>query len=691
MSSVGGAGGSNGGGNDAGQASARDAANRAADAARSTTTGVSQSRPKDRDLVDTALNGAPVAAGQALATLDRQNGSRAATDRQVDAARAATANNVATNTAVSQSSTTSHAAGVQTTKESQTTTRSSVDGVEQDRTTRAAETKTGVTGWSRTTTETRTQAAKNFDSLGRPAVDSATGVQAETVNSQVQTRTETKVGPSGASHSQSVSGQTGALNGSVSGTATLDANGVGGQGKMSAGAGPANANAGMGLQVGKDGVTVNGSVGGSIGGLGAQHSVSQQVNDKGFKTTTTTSVSLATPAGQPVSAKVEYKQTSVEQLSRTPTSTTYSVTGEMSVAGSVAADVRNVQASVGVAAGQRTVHTVTVPTGVDVAKIDVTKPADWPAGTKVSMNSEDYAGTTMAASISAFGFKDSVETRQGQSISMEKKADGRIGVSVGPTQGVTADTQISMGFAGVSAGIGNKTSLDKSVSRHFDIDLAAPGGMQTFTDTLTARQAPAANVNGVSGLKTVEVSQMGVVAGLSTSTPFGGTKPGNNEVGRTTRTTYADGRVDVETTYDANADGKVDLTMTRQSIDGTTFSAPSYRYSEQITQQNQAIAAELTNNPGLKVGDTVSIELSDAQLAGLRRDHPNFGTPAGASAAVDAFNQLSFASHLARSVNHQGVIQEIGFRQAVTQQNRPDFSSIPGNARLPGAITVSRP
>ncbi|MDP5279531.1 hypothetical protein Q9Q95_11410 [Sphingomonas sp. DG1-23] len=685
MSSVGGASGSNG--NDAAQASSREAANRAADAARSTTTEAAKSTPKERDLVDTAVNGAPVAAGQALATLDRQNGDRSVTDRQVDAARAAATTNVATNMNVSQSLTTNHAAGVQTTKESQTTTRSSVDGVEQDRATKTTETKTGVTGWSRTTTETQTQAAKNFDSLGRPAVDRATGVQTETVNSQVQTRTETKVGPTGVSHSQTVSGQTGALNGSASGAATLDANGVGGQGKMGAGAGPANANAGIGLQVGKDGVSVNGSVGGSIGGLGAQHSVSQQVNDKGVKTTTTTSVSLATPAGQPVSAKVEYKQTSVEQLSRTPTSTTYSVTGEMSVAGTVAADVRNVQASVGVTVGQRTVHTVSVPTGVDVATIDVTKPADWPAGTKVSMNSEDYAGTAMAASISAFGFKNSVETRQGQSISMEKMADGRIGVSVGPTQGVTADTQISVGFAGVSAGIGNKTSLDTSVSRSFNIDLSAPGGMQTFNDTLTARQAPVAEVNGVSGLKTVEVSQMGVVAGLSTASPFGSTKPGNNEVGRTTRTTYADGRVDIETSYDANADGKVDLTMTRQSVDGTTFSAATYRYSEQVTQQNQAATAQLTNNPNLKVGDTVSIELSEAQLAGLRRDHPTFGTPAGAPAEIDAFNQLSFASHLARSVNHQGVMQEIAFRQAVTQQNRPDLS----NMGMPGTITVNQP
>lgn len=688
MSSVGGASGTNGSNsNDAARASANEAANRAADAARSTATEVSQSRPRDRDLVDTALNGTPVAAGQALAALDRQNGNRAATDSQVDAARAAAATSVATNVTVSESLTTSHVAGVQTTSQSQTTTQSSVDGVVQDRATRATETKTGVTGWSRTTTETQTQTAKNFDALGRPTVDSTTGVQAETVNSQVQTKTETKVGPSGASHSQSVSGQTGSFNGSVSGSATFDANGVGGQGKMSAGMGPASANVGTGLQVGKDGVSVNGSIGGAIGGLGAQHSVSQQVNDKGVKTTTTTSVSLATPAGQPVSAKVEYKQTSVEQLSRTPTSTTYSVTGEMSVAGSVAVDVRNVQANIGLAAGQRTVHTVTVPAGVDVAKIDVTKPADWPAGTKVSMNSEDYAGTTMAASISAFGFKDSVETRQGQSISMEKRADGRIGVSVGPTQGMTADTQISVGFAGVSAGIGNKTSLDTSVSRHFDIDLAAPGGMQTFTDTVTARQAPVADVNGVSGLKTVEISQVGVVAGLTATTPFGATKPGNNEVGRTTRTTYADGRVDVETSYDANADGRVDLTMTRQSIDGMTFSAPSYRYSEQITQQNQAIAAQLTNNAGLKVGDTVSIELSDAQLAGLRRDHPNFATPSGASAQVDAFNQLSFASHLARSVNHQGVMQELGFRQAVTQQNR----SLPGDVRMPGTVTVSRP
>ena len=90
-----------------------------------------------------------------------------------------------------------------------------------------------------------------------------------------------------------------------------------------------------------------------------------------------------------VSGKVEYRQTGVRELTRDPKdgTTTYSVTGETKLTFGGGVDVKHVKVDASWLSGQRTVNTITVPKGTDVTKIDPSKPAAWPEGTRVMIKS----------------------------------------------------------------------------------------------------------------------------------------------------------------------------------------------------------------------------------------------------------------------------------------------------------------
>lgn len=639
----------------------------------------SSAAQEQRTLAQTAAHGGPVEAGNALRTLDQQNGGdRAATDAQV---RAETRSEIKVTD------------GTRTTSTSTTQTRSSMDGVEQKKNETKVETRTNGTSWSRTSSNTTTNTVKEFDERGNPSIDPEAHQQTQTVQSRTERKSETKVDGKSASHTETASGQRGNVGGSISNQTKVDRDGVGNQTTATGNVGSAKGTASGGFQVNENGASLNGKVGVSAGPLSADHGVKVEQGKDSTKLTNTTTVTLQGGDGKPVHGKVEYKQTDVRELkTNADGSTTYQVTGESKLTLDGGVDVKKVKVDASWTTGQRTVHTVTVPKGADVTRVDPNNPSAWAEGTRVMIKSEDYKGSTLGASYQNFGIEAGQEVRDGTAIVMEKKAGDIVAVSTGPTSGFTTSGALKVDIgAGVGFELNGENKTDFTFYKNFNVDLAAQGGQQAFNDVLTGRQAPTADANGVSDLKTVTTGDWAYKGGAKINTPFGDFGPEHQEGSHTTWTTYADGRVDYARTYDANGDGKPEVSSTATSLDGKTFSKPTYTFHIPITNDlERSNGTQFVNNPNLKVGDTVEVTLTADQLQDLRQKDMAFHTMGTETADTQARTINSFAEYIGRSGNGEAVMEKL-----FSLKNSADYGDYtsapppfdPAHA-LPGQVVV---
>ena len=641
------------------------------------------------DLVTTAAKGSPVEAGRALATLDGRNGSRSATDAQASAFREAPPT-----VSTDHKNETTTTGGNRTTTSTTTTTRTSGDEVEQAKQARTRQTSVGAGGASRTSSSSTTRTTREYDDRGNLKLDPKTGKPVETTVAKSERSSTTKVDGSGGSHSATVSGQRGRVGGSASNTTSVGKDGVGNQTSIKGNAGKVNGSAGGGIKVGPDGVTLNGKVGLGAGPLSAQYAHEHQQSATGTKDTDTTTVKLQTADGKVVSGKVEYQQTGVRELTRDPKdgTTTYRITGETKLTFGGGVDVKQVKVDASWLSGQRTVHTITVPKGADVTRIDPSKPGAWPEGTRVMISAEDYKGSTLGVSYARFGIEAGSEVRSGTSIVLERQAGDRVGVQAGPTEGFTTSGKLKVDVAGFGASLGGENKTDFTFARTFNIDLKAPGGAQSFAGVLTGQPVPTANGNGVSDLMTVTTGDWNYTGSAKIGTPFGDIGPEHKEGSHTVWRTYADGHVDVSRTYDANGDGTPELTRTSSSADGKTFGPASYTLHTQITNETERHnGAQLVNDPALKIGDKVDVVLTPGDLATLRGKDRAFNPMGAESAEVRGRMEDSFAEYIARSNGADALLSKLF--QLKTSPNVGDYTSpLPGIDRghpLPGSVIVT--
>ena len=644
--------------------------------------------PEHNDLVTTAINGSPVEAGRALAALDSRNGTRSATDAQVSAFRESPST-VTTDHKLETGST----AGNRTTSTTTTTTRTSADQVERATQARDRKTSVGADGASVSSSSSSTQTTREYDDKGDLKLDPKTGKPVEVTVSKSERSETAKVDGTGGSYSASASGQRGSVGGSASNTTTLGENGFGNQTSVKGNVGKANGNVGGGIQIGEDGVTLNGKVGVGAGPVSAQHEREHEQTATSTKDTATTTVKLETSDGKPVSGKIEYQQTEVKELSRNDDgSTTYRVSGDTKLTLAAGVDVKQVKVDASWLSGQRTEHTVTVPAGADVTKIDPSKPDAWPQGTRVMINAEDYKGSTLGVSYARFGIEAGSEVRSGTSIVLERQAGDRVSVASGPTEGFTTSGKLKIDVAGFGASIGGENKTDFTFARTFNIDLKAPGGAESFAGVLTGQSVPTANGNGVSDLMTVTTGDWNYTGGAKIGTPFGDVGPEHKEGSHTVWRTFADGHVEVARTYDANGDGTPELTRTSSSADGITFDPATYVLHTKIGNETERFnGAQLLATPGLKVGDKVDITLTANDLQTLRGKDRAFASQGAETAEVQGRMQDGFAEYIARSNGADALLSKLF--QLKTSPNVGDYTSplpdIDRSQPLPGSASVT--
>lgn len=630
---------------------------------------------QQRSLAETAAKGTPVEAGNALRSLDTQNdGNRAATNAQVEAQKTSSVTN-----------------GAYSATQSVSTTTRSVDGVEAVTDERKQTISVNNKSASISNTTTRTATTQEYDDAGKAVrSDPATGTPAETVQSKSQQTSTKSVDANGISATKSVSEQRGSYGVGAESKTSLGEKGVTTGGTVSGNIGDLNAKANGGITANSQGVTVSGGLNVNAGPVGVQTSV-EQVNQTGLtRTTTVNSAKIGTVPGTPVTAVVEYKQTNVSQARQNLDGTvTYDVTGETKVGGTVGIDAKQAKVDASLTTGYRTVHSITVAKDVNVTTIDPTKPASWPAGTRVTMKSEDFSANTLSASYQNVGLTLSQESSLGTSVSIEKQADNTVSVTVGPTAGFLSNGKLSADLAagfGAQIGVENKTST--SAFSSFNLDLDTPAAQKALSEVLSGQKPPQASTVGVSNFATTNTLTNNYNLSAQLNTPLGPLGLGRKVNDQNVTTTLADGSVTFSDTFDPNADGKPELTTSGAMVNGVaverTFSFHLKAANEQDVQTLQAT----TGDKSIKVGDTVNVSLTEAQLQDLRLG----SRPAETTLHERQFSNAALAENITLTGSTQGMATQLA---SMLSANRFGDHASPAqmfdsNAAMPGTITVTR-
>lgn len=631
-------------------------------------TAATPARPSDnthRTLAQTAASGKPVAAGAAMRQLDQQNGgNRATTNQQVGNQQVGVANmkqaflwttSLASPAApVSRSlDGTSEKDGVSTTTQGTEKVRVTEEGNVTQTQSQKTETKTGDRSWSQKTSVTDTTTNKVYDDKGNPVYGKGEQPVQE-IDRKTEVSSQVKVDKTSASAEISGSAQKGNVTVSGSNKVTVDDNGLTKSGEVSAGTDAVKGTVGGGVTLNENGMTASGQAGLQTGWLGVKHQEQFTAGAGSTEHKSTTSGNFSTPQDKVLSVKAEFKYSSSEKLTENPDgSTTFKVTGETKILGGVGVDVKKVEVDASWSQGERSIHTVTVPKGVDVKSIDPTKPESWPEGTRVMIKSEDYKGSSLEVAYAGFGVEGSGESREGTAIVLEKKAGDNVSVAAGPTSGFTNSGKLKFDIgAGFSAELGAENKVDFSFYKTFDLDLAAEGGAQTFANIIGGQKPPEQNVGGVSNLMETTTGNWNYTGSAKLNTPFGAIGPEHKESSNSVWKTYADGHIEYSRTYDANGDGKAELTKTASSKDGENWSDPVYKLTVEVTSEENGElhnAKQMVANDDLKVGDKIEITLTSDDLKELRQRDTAFYTEETETKEVAGRMNDSFADYLARS------------------------------------------
>lgn len=670
---------------------------RAQHAARARTADTAQ-----RTLVQTAGSAKPVEAGKAMRQLDQQNGgNRAATNQQVSTAKMnpsflwGTSSLVSPLAPVSRTlDGTSEKDGVRTTTAGAEHKTFSLENTETQTKTNKTETQTGMQSWSQKTSVTNTTTHKTYDANGDPVVDK-NGQPVETIDRKTQVNGQVKVDANSASAEISGSTQKGDYILSGSNKTVIDENGVTKSGQVSAGTDSTKVTGGGGVTVSEEGMTAFGQVGVNAGGLGVQHKGEYKAGPDGTETVNTTIGSFATPQDKLLSVKFEFKHSKSEKLTENADgSTTFKVTGETKISGSVGADIKKVEIDASWSQGQRSIYTITVPKGVDVKSVDPTNPDTWETGTRVMIKSEDYTGSSLGVAYAGFGVEGSAETREGNAIVMEKNSATNVSVAAGPTSGFTNNGKLKFDVgAGFSAELGATNKVDFAFYKTFNIDLSASGGAQTLANVIAGQKAPEQNADGVSNLMDTTTGDWNYTGSAQINTPFGSFGPEHKESSNSVWKTYADGHVEYSRSYDANGDGKAELTKTAISPDGKTWNDPVYKLTVEITTEDNSQlhnAKQYVPNDALKVGDKIEITLTAKDMYDLRQKHTSFYTQGTETKEVKGNLNDSFADFIARSGGTDAILSELFLLK--TSNKAYDYTSkqpkVDLNHPLPGDVKV---
>lgn len=348
--------------------------------------------------------------------------------------------------------------------------------------------------------------------------------------------------------------------------------------------------------------------------------------------------STKTKGGSGISFKVGANATASSGTTTENGTTTYTVSGDVSVSAEGGATVKvgavTLGGSAGHTVGSKTSYTVSMPQeaaqSVDPASVNPYDPTSMPAGTKVTMNGADYAETELAATFGAsagqISFGNKTYTAEGTSTQIEKLDDHTVRVTIGPTEVVSHANSLGVSVLGTGLTVGESLTTNSSNLKTATFDLSSPEGRNAYEEYLATGQLPDDNAAGVADVATISVLDAEAKRTLSVSL-FGydiTATLGDSSLNMV-QTTYPDGTSDVVTTSNTNRSYGAQLTTT-QKVDANGNLMPAattYEYSLTVSNANEAAQYETAfglPRGTIQPGQQLTISLTQAQAETLQRD-----------------------------------------------------------------------
>lgn len=286
--------------------------------------------------------------------------------------------------------------------------------------------------------------------------------------------------------------------------------------------------------------------------------------------------------------------------------TTATTTGEVSLSVQGAVNTGVVGLRVGLTRSEQTTAQVRV-TDEDWARVqrgelampNLYDPTTIPVGGSVMMENTGETGTRIDASYrKILRTSSSVTQTSGTSTKVDRLSDTNVRVTVGPTEAIDNEFNVTLGLGPVSVGVGAQKSSSDSHLRTAEFDLSTPEGKAAYDQFLLDGTLPADNGPGVSNVADVQIFRgvQALTASGSVGPLSGETTVASNDA-TVTITSTPDGqrRVVTDATYGGTS-LRVEQTFQGETEDRTQFRA-TLTFTGQTEAQAMMIYTALTGDP----------------------------------------------------------------------------------------------
>ncbi len=372
-----------------------------------------------------------------------------------------------------------------------------------------------------------------------------------------------------------------------------------------------------------------------------------------------------TPGGYGVKFGVEGNTKISNEHKQSNGRTTFKANVETSVTGKAGASTPAVKLEVSKGYGKKSSYEVSMPTAeAEKIKKDPSKfnPADtstYPPGTKVRMSESDFQQS--GAKVGIKGLEVGSQTREGkgQSVEIEKLADGKVRLTKGPTEELRRRDSAAINAGPVKVGMSRTDTVDSKELKSAEFDTKTPEGRAALQRTLESGEIPTASEPGVSGIKKTEridvTSKNAVELGLG---DINLSLDGGKNRGELIQTTNEDGTKEVtgKVQYDNGPEFRISRKFDK---DGKEIEKER-RYSFVVTPDannvnmlNAAINGDAKKTDGpLKAGEAVELSFTEDQLAKLRAQQPDISKYANGLPSSVASRNYAHAMAKDPTVNH---------------------------------------
>lgn len=309
--------------------------------------------------------------------------------------------------------------------------------------------------------------------------------------------------------------------------------------------------------------------------------------------------------------------------------TTYTVSGDVSV--SLKAGVHSKQAGleVGHTEGIKSSWEVAMPeataNGTDLASVNPFDPDSMPTGTSVKIDGSHYSTNEFQATFKNLANKYTHTEASGTSVAVEKTDDHTVRVTAGPTEAIDAYNGVGVDFGVASAMLGRADHLGNATLQSAEFDLSTEAGRAAYNDFLAGGNLPEDNGEGIANVKTIEKLDYSSQAKFDAKLgPVSIGVNGAKNTGSSVVVTEPDGSM--TRTVNLQYGDNVPMTMSQKfDADGNEIAdARTYSYTikaddntSQLINAAQTGSVENAKDGPVKPGQTVTITYTQEEMGQL--------------------------------------------------------------------------